>query len=51
MTEKVTALDLYKIAELVEIMPIEHNPFAGIPESRLREALEVISKPIHCPKQ
>jgi len=51
VTEKVTALDLYKIAELVEVLPIQHNPFASIPESRLREALDVLNEPIRYLKQ
>lgn len=39
--KQVTAKDLLKISELIGIMPVE-NPFAHLPESRLREALDVI---------
>ena len=38
---KVTALDLYEISEQIGKLPV-NNPFASLPESQLREALEVI---------
>jgi hypothetical protein len=38
---KVTALDLYEISELIGKLPV-NNPFANLPESQLRDALEVI---------
>jgi len=43
MPNKVTAMDLLKVAEQIKNFPVE-NPFAHLPESRLKEAWSVIEK-------